>query len=287
MVRRLGAIGAFASFAALALAGEASAAFPGANGKIAFVNYRDGDAEIFRMNPNGSDKERLTRNSAVDDGPSFAPGGRRIVFASGRDGDFEIYVMRSNGTRQRQLTRTSNSAYDNSPSFSPNGKRILFTRVSERPGRPDITNLYVMRADGSSVRRLIRKRVSYEAAWSPNGKRIVFTAIAPHGGGPYGGGLQLWAMRPDGTHKRQLTQSVGRARFALNYDPNFSPNGKRILFTRQRHSFNAIRTWVMRSDGSNPHPLPRNRRHGGAGAVFSPNGKRILLTWTPLPRRSR
>jgi Tol biopolymer transport system component len=82
-------------------------------------------------------------------------------------------------------------------------------------------------------------------------------------------------MRPDGTHKRQLTQSVGRARFALNYDPDFSPNGKRILFTRQRHSFNAIRTWVMRSDGSNPHPVPRNRRHGGVGAVFSPNGKRI------------
>ena len=149
MARRLGAIGAFAALAALALAGEASAAFPGANGKIAFVSYRDGDAEIFRMNPNGSDKERLTQNSAEDESPSFAPGGRRIVFASNRDGDFEIYVMRSNGTRQRQLTSTSNSAYDNSPSFSPNGKRILFTRVSERPGRLPITNLYVMRADGS------------------------------------------------------------------------------------------------------------------------------------------
>jgi Tol biopolymer transport system component len=61
----------------------------------------------------------------------------------------------------------------------------------------------------------------------------------------------------------------------VNRDPDFSPNGKRILFERERTSGGGTRTWVMRSDGSSPHPLPRNRRHDGVGAVFSPNGKRV------------
>jgi TolB protein len=266
---RLGVLGAFASVAGLVLATQSPAAFPGQNGKIAFVNYRDGDSEIFRMNPNGSDQDRLTRNSANDAWPSFAPGGRRIVFVSDRDGNSEIYVMRSDGTHQRRITNSS--AFDNAPTFSPNGKRIVFTSNRQHPGRPSISNLYVMRTDGSHVRRLIRKPVLFKAAWSPNGKTIAFAAPPA----THGGGYELWAMRPDGTRKRQLTRDLGRARFTLNYLPDFSPNGHRIVFMRERNPESAVRIWMMRADGSNPHSFPRTPKRGGVDAVFSPNGKRI------------
>ena len=40
--------------AGLILPGTANAAFPGANGKIAFSDTRDGNSEIYSINPDGS-----------------------------------------------------------------------------------------------------------------------------------------------------------------------------------------------------------------------------------------
>ena len=46
------------------LAPRADAAFPGANGKIAFASTRDGHLQIYVMNPDGTGQTRLTNNSA-------------------------------------------------------------------------------------------------------------------------------------------------------------------------------------------------------------------------------
>lgn len=40
------------------------AAFPGLNGKIAFMSDRDGDPEIYTMNPDGTGLTQLTNNTA-------------------------------------------------------------------------------------------------------------------------------------------------------------------------------------------------------------------------------
>jgi Bacterial Ig-like domain len=49
----------------------AGAAFPGENGKIAFESNRDGNAEIYTMNPNGQGIDRLTNNPAGDFFPAW------------------------------------------------------------------------------------------------------------------------------------------------------------------------------------------------------------------------
>ena len=51
----------------------AQAAFPGANGKILFQSSRDGNAEIYSMNPNGSDIKNLTMNPAADRSARWSP----------------------------------------------------------------------------------------------------------------------------------------------------------------------------------------------------------------------
>jgi len=50
-----------------------SAAFPGANGKIVFDSDRDGDAEIFVMNADGSGQTQITFNTASDTDPDWQP----------------------------------------------------------------------------------------------------------------------------------------------------------------------------------------------------------------------
>jgi len=123
---------------------------PGERGpvnRIAFVSERDGNAEIYAIEPDGSGLTRLTHHPAFDGDPAWSPDGQRIAFRSQRDGNNEIYVMNADGTGVRRLT--FHPADDLRPAWSPDGQQIAF--VSNRDGD---SGVYVMDADGSDVRRL-------------------------------------------------------------------------------------------------------------------------------------
>ncbi|MGH2968504.1 MAG: hypothetical protein ACRDK0_05505 [Solirubrobacteraceae bacterium] len=57
--------------------------------RVAFLSDRDGDVEVYTMNPGGSEVRQLTFNDASEFGPR-SPGGEAIVFTSDRDGNLEI-----------------------------------------------------------------------------------------------------------------------------------------------------------------------------------------------------
>ena len=77
------------------------AAFPGAKGKIAFATVRDGNAEIYVMNPDGSGQTNLTNNPAEDSTPAWSADGAKIAFARDRTGNSHIYAMNADGSEQR------------------------------------------------------------------------------------------------------------------------------------------------------------------------------------------
>src|SRR5215217_4660359 len=89
----------------------AGAAFPGKNGKIAFVC----SAEICTMNPNGQGVDNLTKNPGLDEWPAWSPDGKKIAFHSERSGDSLIYTMNANGQGLDTLTNKS----DYSPDWQP------------------------------------------------------------------------------------------------------------------------------------------------------------------------
>ena len=127
--------------------------------KIAFISVRDGNEEIYMMNPDGSAQTRLTHNTSRDSQISWSPDGQWIAFVSERDGEAEIYVMKADGAAQ--IRHTVNKAKDETPVWSPDGKRIAF--ASYMYGTAEII---IMDADGSNQHRLTNNSANdTQPAW--------------------------------------------------------------------------------------------------------------------------
>ena len=64
--------------------------------KIVFRSMRDGNFEIYSMNPDGSDQTNLTQHRANDYAPVWSPTGKQILFVSDRGGIPDLYLMDPN-----------------------------------------------------------------------------------------------------------------------------------------------------------------------------------------------
>jgi Tol biopolymer transport system component len=113
-----------------------------------FMSVRDGNPEIYHLTADGKEIN-LTNNPALDMVPDWSPDGTKILFMSDReDGNKEIYMYDLEGEGE-PINLTNHPANDSDPAWSPDGSMIAF--VSDRDGNVEI---YVMRADGTGVRRV-------------------------------------------------------------------------------------------------------------------------------------
>jgi Tol biopolymer transport system component len=249
--------------------------------KIVFDSARDGDQEIYVMNPDGSNQQRLTNNKADDRHPSWSPDGKRIAFASTRDGNTAIFAMDPDGSNVTRLTKSADEHQAWGPDWSPDGKRILF----QSPRDGNVEDIFVMDADGSNVQRLTNTpgsgKFSSDQAWSPDGNWIAFDSNRD-------GNEEIYLMSSDGSNLKRLTDTPGTPGKQRSYKPQWSPDGKRFAFgsTRDRSSDNwveIVEIYTMDTDGSNIRRLTHTTDEGysSSDAKWSPDGKKIAFLSGP------
>jgi Tol biopolymer transport system component len=222
-MRRLIALASLSAMlvATLGLAGPVRASFPGADGRIVYVDYNlDEDGVIATIDEDGTDRLQLTTGAQSPFGdyePSWSPGGTLITFTRWTSTSADVWIMNADGTGQKKLT--TSSAWDDNPQFSADGSRIVFS--TNRNGHFDI---YSMTLTGGSLKRLTTSTGDdFDPAWSPDNDRIAFVSGRR-------GAFELYTMKTDGTGQTRITTTVG-----VDYDdnnPEWHPDGDSIAFMR-------------------------------------------------------
>jgi hypothetical protein len=257
----------------LALSASAKAAFPGANGKIAFTREDAGEegTSVHTVSPDGSgvsgsigtffyrpawspDGLRYAYDDsyviytgfgqtpeedlAVD--AAWSPDGAKIVYQT-VDG---ITIANADGSG-----RTSLGVFGAAPAWSPNGTRIAFGSAGD---------VYVVDADGSNQIQLTTAPGSDGAPnWSPDGSKIAFASFRD-------GNSELYTMNPDGSGQARLTNTAPG-----EFSPAWSPDGTKIAHS----TGNPRAIWYINADGT------------GATQVTNPNSGQFDTDpdWQPIP----
>ena len=228
-------------------------------GRIVFYSQRDGQAEIYRVNPDATGLTRLTHNDADDICPAWSPDASRIVFASDRGGSMDIYTMDADGGDVVRVTRAPGQ--EGAPYFSSDGSQIIYRFTDE-----DGAAIYVCDADGANPTRLPTQSTEFNCpSWSPDASTILYNASDEHDL------YRTYLMDADGTNPRRLTTLRSEEMF-----PRFSPDGSQVVFgTIDRQTLTA-RIYIADADGSNIRSLtPPGARC--EDPMWSPDGRHIVF----------
>ncbi len=244
--------------------------------KIAFESRRDGDLDIYLVNPDGSNLQRLTKGKEAWE-PDWSPDRTKILFTSTlHGGEEEVYVMDADGSNIHRMTHTPGEGTSSwAADWSPDGNQIAFT--SNRDGSPegwDGNDIYVMDADGSNIRRLTREDgADGSSAWSPDGSRIAFMSSRDEKSRS-----EIYVMTVDGSKAWRVTHDKRQAG-----RPAWSPDGERITFqstrTNRKQAYDGaeFEIYVMDADGANIQRLT-HRPNADGHPDWSPDGTKITFT---------
>jgi len=200
--------------------------------KIAFLSKRDHDLDIYLMDKNGDNVQKLYDSGDNDADIDWA--GNSLVFTS----QFAIWRMKEDGTQPIRITNPPSRGEwgqanlpkgDYDPRLSYDGNRIVFERLEDTTLSNGGYNLFVVNLDGTGETRLTDNNYAQGLAnWSHSGERIVYVVAAIGGVGKY----DMYMINSDGNDNHNITPYYFPADF-LCHSPVFSKGDARIFFIGQ------------------------------------------------------
>ena len=250
----------------------------GPDGKELVVAERSSPGDpfaLFLLSIESGEKRRLTSppaKSIGDSGPAFSPDGRSLAFARIRGSASDIYLLAlaedltPNGEPKR-LTFQNLPSW--SPTWTPDGREIVYASgwlvESSSLGRISVSG------SGEPERLPVAGEGATLPAISRRANRLAYTKRSQD--------TNIWRLplRESGSAAAAATRLISSTRD--DYNPQCSPDGKRIAFSSSRTGTYGI--WLSDADGSNAAPLfVKEGAHSGTPR-WSPDGQRIAFDSNP------
>ncbi|KFI22539.1 hypothetical protein HW44_08865 [Nitrosococcus oceani] len=196
--------------------------------------------DIFRADPEGGNRVRLTDTPGYDAEGVYSPQGDKIIFTSARTGDLELFMMNPDGSEVEQLT--DQPGYDGGAFFSRDGQWIVW-RASRPEGkaltdyqsllkqgliRPSQLEIFIMNLEERKPIQLTDNgAANFGPYWHPDGKHIIFSSNMHN---PKGRNFDLFLINVDTRKIEQITHHPDFDGF-----PMFSHDGKKLVFASNRN----------------------------------------------------
>lgn len=257
-------------------AGPTTAIVPGTNGRIVFESNRNGDNEIFAMNPDGSAPVNLTLNKdATDVFPSWSNDSSKITFASDRHelGNLDVYVMNADGSGVTQLTNSPGE--DRATSWTSDGAKIVFHSARLRDATHAF-DIFTMNADGSDETRILTNGSAAYVCGNSTDGIIVFNSSGDlTGQNPPVGGVadfEIFTMDMQGGNVQQITDNT-----VLDSGPKWSPDCSEISYN-SLDSGGSLDVHRVDADGSDDVNLTNAPGVFDAFSAWSPDGAQVVFS---------
>ena len=192
--------------------------------KILFTSRRDGNYEIYMMNPDGSEQVNLTLHPAIDLDAAWSPTGEQILFVSDRGGTRDLYLMDADGGNVRRVFKRKIEVWRTRPTWSRDSKQFAYQCVDWNFIKGGLYLGTFGEEDAEFV-------ANYHApVWSPDGSEI---ASSEH----HALGARLMFIN---VRTREEEQPLPDEALLWQFDPSWSAAGDRLAFAGNRHPLPVI-----------------------------------------------
>jgi serine/threonine protein kinase/WD40 repeat protein len=231
-------------------------------------------AGLFLLSVDTGEKRQLTSEGGRwDVDPALSPDGRTLAFVRHVElGVSDVYrlSLTENLQPQGELKRlTFENREVTTPVWTRDGNEILF---SSGPWLGERRVRRILVSEPASRTAYRPRSVSFgedatTLAISPSGRRLAYARLSWIS--------NIYRIELSGAPGRMGTPQRLAASTRLDYLPDFSPDGKRIVFVSTRSGSEEI--WVCDADGSNPRQMTSTGGPLTANPRWSPDGKTILF----------
>lgn len=228
--------------------------YPGANGKIYYVDGSSGD--IGTINLDGTHAQTVVSSSSTS--VSISPDGTKIAFDGFNGSSFDLHIANFDGSNNVTLPNSTGSDYH--PSWSPDGKKLAYVCQN---GSQQICTTNI---DGSGRTQLTHEVLDNDMpSWSPDGTKIVYQKTAG------GNGVDIYVMNADGSNKTALANTS-----AHEQEPRWSPDGSKIVYSRFFDNTYGYEIYQMNANGTSQTRLTTHTEQD-ALPMYAPDGSKIYL----------